>query len=287
MHEAAALMAALGKDRFTSQTFADAPGAKDRPAIAHGPHAAQHRRLQAANDAGMGIFHMVNHGDLQGRRAENVTAISAYFVDLDGAPLPDTWPLPPTAVIESSPARYHAYWRVTDAPLDTFAHVQKHLAVLFGGDEKVHDLPRVMRLPGYTHRKAEPFLSRTLHIDPAAVYDHATMLDRFAVPDAPAIRAPSPAVAEYMRYRERAGKRQGTSGPKRDLDTATARVATAPEGNRNHTLYRVASAVAAQVRAGELDRNEAERELELAALAAQLDPHEVKATIRSAMRHAR
>ena len=286
MHEAAALMAALGKDRFTSQTFADAPGAKDRPAIAHGPHASQHRRLQAANDAGMGIFHMVNVGDLQGRRSENVTAIAAYFVDLDGAPLPDAWPLPPTAVIESSPSRFHAYWRVTDAPLHTFAHVQKHLAVLFGGDEKVHDLPRVMRLPGYTHRKSEPFVSRTLTLTPAAFYDQATILDRFAVPEAPTPRAPSPATAEYMRYRERAGKKPNT-GPKRDLETATARVATAPEGNRNHTLYRVASAVAAQVRAGELNRTDAERELELAATASGLDPHEVQATIRSAMRHAR
>lgn len=285
MHEAAALMAALGKARFTSQTFADHPGANDRPTIAHGPHHVQHPRLQAANDAGMGIFHMVNVGDLQGRRAENVTAISAYFVDLDGASLPDAWPLHPTAIIESSPARYHAYWRVTDAPLDTFAHVQKHLALLFGGDEKVHDLPRVMRLPGYTHRKGDPFVSRTLDLYVPAVYDHATILDRFAVPEAPATRAPSPAVAEYMAYRQRS--KTGTRGPKRDLDTATARVATAPEGNRNHTLYRVASAVAAQVRNGELNRTDAERELELAATASGLDPHEVQATIRSAMRHAR
>lgn len=286
MHEAAQLMAALGKDRFTSQTFADAPGAKDRPTIAHGPHRVQHPRLQAANDAGMGIFHMVNVGDLQGRRAENVTQVSAYFVDLDGASLPDAWPLEPTAIIESSPKRYHAYWRVTDAPLDTFAHVQKHLAILFGGDEKVHDLPRVMRLPGYTHRKGSPFVSRILNLDPAAVYDQGAIVDCFAVPEAPVTRPPSAAVAEYMRYRERAGKRP-SAGPKRDLDTATQRVATAPEGNRNHTLYRVASAVAAQVRAGELNRTDAERELELAATASGLDPHEVQATIRSAMRHAR
>ena len=286
MHEAAQLLTALGKDRFTSQTFADHPTATMRPTIAHGPHAAQHKHLERANATGMGVFFMVNTGDLQGRRAENVTAIAAYFIDLDGSPLPDVWPLAPTAVIESSRDRYHAYWRVTNAPLGTFAHTQKHLAVLFDSDPKVHDLPRVMRLPGYHHRKGEAFLSRILTLDPTATYDHAAIVDSFGIPDAPApTRGPAPAILEYQRYRDRT--KHGGKNPRRDLDTATNRIATAPEGNRNHTLYRVASAVAAQVRAGELNLDEAERELELAALANSLDPHEVKATIRSAMRHAR
>ena len=285
-HPATILLAALGKDRFTSQTFADHPNASMRPTIAHGPHAAQHKQLERANAAGMGIFHMSNTGDLQGRRAENVTAIAAYFIDLDGSPLPDVWPLAPTAVIESSRDRYHAYWRVTNAPLGTFAHVQKHLAVLFGSDPKVHDLPRVMRLPGYQHQKGDAFTSRILTIDPTAAYDHAAVVDAFAIPTAPEpARGPSPAVLEYQRYRDRA--KHGGKKPNRNLDTATERIATAPEGNRNHTLYRVSAAVAAQVRAGEINQDEAEHELELAALAAGLDPHEVPATIRSAMRHAR
>lgn len=283
MHEAAQLLAALGKDRFTSQTFADATGARDRPAIAHGPHAAQHRRLQHANDAGMGIFHMVNQGDLQGRRAENVTAITAYFADLDGAPIPDPWPLPPTAVIESSHQRYHAYWRVTDAPLDAFAHVQKHIALLLNADPKVHDLPRVMRLPGYHHRKGEAFLSRILTIGPADAYTHAMILDAFAVPEPEPVRERRPLPAAVQAY---IGRTHGAGPkPKRDLDTAAARIATAPEGHRNHTLYRVAAAVANQIKNGEISRGEAEQHLELAALTAGLEPHEITPTLRSAFRH--
>lgn len=282
MHEAAQLLAALGKTRFTSQTFADSATATQRPTIAHGPHASQHRRLQACNEAGMGVFFMVNDGDLQGRRAENVTAIAAYFVDLDGASLPDAWPLPPTAVIESSPGRYHAYWRVLDAPLATFPHVQKHLAVLFGGDEKVHDLPRVMRLPGYLHQKGEPFLSRTLQINADATYDHATALDRFAVPPPPPPRKPLPeAVTAYINRSQRP-----QANRPRDLDTAAERIATAPEGKRNHTLYRVAAAVANQIKTGEINRAEAEQHLELAAATAGLEPHEISSTLRSALRHA-
>jgi hypothetical protein len=230
----------------------------------------------------MGVFFMVGDGDLQGRRAENVKAITAYFVDLDGASLPDAWPLTPTAVIESSPGRYHAYWRVLDAPLATFAHVQKHLAVLFGGDDKVHDLPRVMRLPGYTHQKHEPFTSHILHIDPQAIYDQAAIVDYSGVPAAPPPRKPLPeAVTSYI---NRAKGKPTTT--KRDLDTAAARIATAPEGARNHTLYRVAAGVANQIKAGEIDRAEAERHLELAAATAGLEPHEISSSLRSALRHA-
>lgn len=281
MHPAKALLDALGKTRFTAQTFADTNTATQRPTIHHGPWHAQHPHLQRANQAGMGIFHMVNTGDLQGRRAENVTAIAAYFVDLDGTQPPDLWPLPPTAIVESSPGRYHAYWRATDAPLDTFAHTQKHLALLLDGDPVVHDLPRVLRLPGYQHQKAEPFLSRLTHLDPIATYANATIIDAFAIPPMPPARRPLPAaVTSYMDR----GKKPDGKYP-RDLDSAATRIATAPEGARNRTLYRVAAAVANQIKTGEINRADAEQHLELAALTAGLEPHEITTTLRSAFRH--
>src|SRR5690606_2372917 len=121
---------ALGKHRVTFQTFADHDDPTLRPTILHGPLRAHQARLEAMNEAGHGIFIMVNDGDLQGRTAKNVTGITAYFIDLDGNPLPADWPLEPTIIVESSPARYHAYWRVTDGLRETFPHVQKHLAVL-------------------------------------------------------------------------------------------------------------------------------------------------------------
>ena len=45
-------------------------------------------------------------------------------------------------------------------PLADFTTVQKWLIQRFGSDQSVHDLPRVMRLPGFMHQKDEPFLSR-------------------------------------------------------------------------------------------------------------------------------
>ena len=49
-----------------------------------------------------------------------------------------------------------------DLPLDQFESVQKTLIARFDGDPAVHDLPRVMRLPGFYHHKHEPFLVRII-----------------------------------------------------------------------------------------------------------------------------
>lgn len=286
-HPAEILLAALGKERATFQTFPDHPNAAGHPLILHGPHRVRSGRLAELNAAGHGVFVMVNHGDLQGRRAENVKAVAAYFVDLDGSPLPGTWPLDPTIVIESSPGRYHAYWRVTDAPLEMFAHVQKHLALLFDGDPAVHDLPRVMRLPGYQHRKGDPFTTRIVG-GGGALYSHAEAMHAFAVPDPEPVRQRRPLPDAVRSYIDRFNKPTRRDRPAaRDLTTAAERVMTAGEGQRNTTLFRVAAAVAAQVKAGELPRSEAEHTLEQAGLATGLEPREVKATIRSAMRYAR
>jgi len=61
----------------------------------------------------------------------------------------------PHIIVESSPGYYHAYWLVKDISLDEFRGMQKALAERFGGDENVHDLSRVMRVPGFFHRKVK------------------------------------------------------------------------------------------------------------------------------------
>lgn len=288
MHPAEELLTALGHEIVTFQTFADADGKNLRPQILHGPHRIQAKNLTRLNQQGHGIFYMVNKGDHQGRRAENVKAITAYFVDLDGTPLYDTWPLDPTAIIESSPGRYHVYWRVNNAPLNTFPHVQKHVATLLAGDDKCVDLPRVLRLPGYQHQKAEPFTSRIVNIT-YAVHSHEAFLTHFGVPDLPPARKPpAPEVLAYIQRYQKPNRTTQAAGtkPARTLDSAIEKVATAPEGQRNHTLYRVTAGVISDIKAGTVDRQEAEHLLALAAETAGLDPREIQATIRSAMRHA-
>ncbi len=130
--------------------------------ILHGSSVELETTLLNANNRGCGVFITVNQTDLKGRREENITAVRAMFVDLDGAPVDGVYEaaIQPHMVVESSPGRYHAYWLIDDCPLETFSSIQKALAAKFDGDPSVNDLPRLMRVPGFTHNKGKPFVSR-------------------------------------------------------------------------------------------------------------------------------
>ena len=148
---------------WTFQTFDDDGHRKDKRLVRvlHGTLAEHWATLQRLNEQGAGIFVTVNETDGKGRCSNNIVRVRAVFVDLDGAPLEPVLAngRPPHIVTETSPGRWHPYWRVVDLPLDQFASVQKSLIECFDGDPNVHDLPRVMRLPGFMHRKGKPFLS--------------------------------------------------------------------------------------------------------------------------------
>ncbi|AFS53110.1 AAA family ATPase [Leptospirillum ferriphilum] len=148
---------------FTFQTFGDA---KKDPALVRtlsGTFEQYRGELARLNQDGAGIFVTVARTDGQGRKRENITGVRAVFADFDGAPLPDEWPLEPHLIIESSPERWHVYWFVEAGfPLDFFEPIQKSIADRFGSDPAVCDLPRVMRIPGFLHKKGMPFRSRVI-----------------------------------------------------------------------------------------------------------------------------
>lgn len=136
--------------------------------VFHGPLDDQIDALCALQNQGAGVFVMVNEGDgiirpnrKTCRTNDNVTRVRALFVDLDGAPLEPVLnaAIPPSIVVISSPGRYHVYWSDVDCALDDFATAQKSLANRFNGDPSVCDLSRVMRLPGFWHQKAEPYMT--------------------------------------------------------------------------------------------------------------------------------
>ena len=146
----------------TFQTFSDVKDQKAKrdplAAVLHGTldqHAAE---LTRRNERGAGIFVMPNEGDGQGRKAENVHRVRAVFVDQDKPPL-RPFALPPAFIVKTSPGRYQASWRVAgDVRLGDFTPTQERLAAFYGGDPAVKDLPHVVRVPGFFHRKKEPSL---------------------------------------------------------------------------------------------------------------------------------
>lgn len=120
--------------------------------------------LVSANQSGAGVYVVINETDGRGREAKNITRVRSHFVDLDGAPLDPVERLKPQphVVIETSPGRYQAFWRIGGAPVEEFKPVQQALASKFKGDPSVCDPSRVMRLPGFFHMKGEPFMSHIL-----------------------------------------------------------------------------------------------------------------------------
>ena len=146
----------------TWQTFSDVkdPKAESDPLARwlHGTldrHAAELRRR---NEQGAGIFLMANEGDGRGRKAANVVRVRAVFVDQDKPPL-RPFALAPSFIVKTSPGRYQAFWRVNgDVALEDFTPTQERLAAFYGGDLAVKDLPHVVRVPGFFHRKREPVL---------------------------------------------------------------------------------------------------------------------------------
>jgi hypothetical protein len=112
---------------------------------------------------GYGFYITVNETDLGGRARENIIRARAVYVDVDETPTEVVARLQnllaPSAIIKSSTGHLQIYWWVDETfQLDQFEPVQRALIAKLGTDPQVHDLPRVMRLPGSLHLKGEPQL---------------------------------------------------------------------------------------------------------------------------------
>lgn len=187
--EATRFLAGIGRSEpLLFRALADAAENKGTPAFkpkelvgSFADHAQVLRRL---NDAGYGIFVQINVADGRGWRAVNITAATCFFADFDGVPLENVkrLGLKPHVVVETSPEKRHFYWRVDGIAIDQHASLQKRLIALFGSDQSVHDLPRIMRLPGFLHQKNpdSPHLVRVVETSDDAPYAIAAFVTALA-----------------------------------------------------------------------------------------------------------
>ena len=146
---------------FTFQTFDDKKGRKDRELVRelHGTLPEHILTLTQLNEAGAGIFVTVNKTDMLGRRTENIACVRTVFQD-DDARFAGTYPLEPSIVVETSQGKAQRYWLADGLSFEEFDGVMARLVQDFGADPNAKDLARVLRLPGFYHRKAEPHLVR-------------------------------------------------------------------------------------------------------------------------------
>lgn len=152
-----------GKTPACYSALAEAPNLRDRrPVQLRGPLTTHAVALAQANGRGHGVFMVVNRG---GTRDRDIQEITAVFIDSDGQmSLEQILALKPHLVVQTSSGRYHAYWRVTDLPVQEFKRFQQALAAKFGTDPSVCNPARLMRMPGTVHRKDRPRLVKIEHI---------------------------------------------------------------------------------------------------------------------------
>jgi putative DNA primase/helicase len=83
----------------------------------------------------------------------NAAPVLTLWGDLDGEDIP-TGELEPSAVVESSPGRFHCYWRLMDEiPPGQAEELNKRIARKIGADPSGFDLSQLLRVPGTTNHK--------------------------------------------------------------------------------------------------------------------------------------
>lgn len=157
-----------GDKEVSLLTFAEAPNARGAwPSnMKQGRFTDLADWLTYQNQCGYGVAVRVNDG-IGPRYAIDLDCddrMPRAFIDVTGYPVddPPSGRPKPEIVVETSPGNYHAYWPMFYVARDEFVRRQGVLAARFSSKPYV-DPDRFMRLPGFYHMKAEPFLVRLLH----------------------------------------------------------------------------------------------------------------------------
>lgn len=145
---------------FTFQTFDDDPVRSMRGLAAVIEGHLGHKLLTENYGLGAGVFVTVNQTDGRGRTKSNIRRVRAVWVEDDSKDAATrTFPIAPSIVVESSPGKRHFYWLVADLwPNDRqgaadFDGVMRRMIADHGSDRGVKDISRVLRVPGFLHRK--------------------------------------------------------------------------------------------------------------------------------------
>ena len=133
-----------------------------------------YKQLKQWNADNQGIYFVVNGG---GQAAEKVQTAKAFFIEMDEGTFEeqlkklDEFPLEPSIII-STKKSLHTYWIIdgNETRLRLWREIQNRLINYFGSDSAIEDLPRVMRLYGFNHCKAEPVLVKLLKFSPNLKY---------------------------------------------------------------------------------------------------------------------
>ncbi len=110
-------------------------------------------RAHELSEAGFNVWHCAHLLTEKRRVKENAAAITALYVDGDGAKVPPNLPQP-TAVVRSSPGREQFYWRLSmPVPPEVGEDLNRRMAYAMEADKSGWDLTQLLRPPGTRNRK--------------------------------------------------------------------------------------------------------------------------------------
>jgi AAA domain-containing protein/primase-like protein/DNA primase RepB-like protein len=139
--------------------------------------------VRKEHEIGAGIYVTINATDGGGRSVEHIVRIRAIWQE-DDAGYDGAFPIAPSMIVESSPGHFHRYWLVAgEWPADEqgradFAAVMERMVESYGSDKNAKDIARVLRVPGFLHRKGEPHMVRIVSED-GRRYTRAEILAAF------------------------------------------------------------------------------------------------------------
>lgn len=198
------------------QTFVDDKSVRGlTPRQMHGTLAQWADALQLENNRSAGIYYTVNltrealrvyqageSTTVNARKAEDIVEVRAWYTDIDGiSDLRQKRAVirqllehrtPPSCIIQTKNG-VHALWYAmpgTLPDLDGYRQTEEGIIHYWGGDPGVKDLARVLRLPGFWHKKdpSSPFMVTVEYENPELYYEEATIRAAFPAP-APKRRA--------------------------------------------------------------------------------------------------
>ncbi|MEI6131979.1 MAG: phage/plasmid primase, P4 family [Bacillota bacterium] len=130
------------------------------------------KTLKEHNARDRGIFFVVNYG---GQEDSQITRINAQFVESDTLSIDEqlarikSFSLEPSLIVRTKKS-LHTYWLIRDGDINKFRSIQKRLVLEFDGDSNCVNESRVLRLPGFEHRKGEPFMVECIKFSPELRY---------------------------------------------------------------------------------------------------------------------
>lgn len=158
MNEANLLLRILGANEVTTQTLYRGRSHRANYAVDFNSVAA---KLSIYNEQGSDVYFTVNQTTNEGRDNHHIVAIRAVYVDYDHG-VPESWPLEPSAIIESSCGKAQCYWALTEPLAATpenitrWQDVENRWVHATNGDWAARDTARVLRLPGFLNHKYNP-----------------------------------------------------------------------------------------------------------------------------------